>query len=453
VRDDTWVSDSNQALLTDLYQLTMLQAYWVEQMHREAVFTLFCRRLPATRNYLVACGIADALRFLETVRFSREAIEYLATLGSFRPAFLEWLREFRFTGDVYGVPEGTPVFANEPILEVAAPLPEAQLVETMVMNQVHVQTVVASKAARLVAAAGGRFVVDFGLRRTHGPDAGLKSARAAYVAGFDGTSNVLAGRMFGIPLYGTMAHSYVQAHDSETDALRAFAALYPDTTLLVDTYDTVTGVERVIALARELGSAFRVRAIRLDSGDLLGLARRARRLLDEAGLEGVRIFASSSLDEAELTDLVARAAPIDGFGVGTSLGVSKDAPSLDLAYKLVAYGDRGRVKTSPGKPILPGRKQLFRVEEDGRAVRDVIARADERHDGRALLQLLMRAGQTLPAAREQLSDARARARREVSLLPESITGLKEAKPEFQVVVSDALRAYQREVESGVGAAR
>jgi nicotinate phosphoribosyltransferase len=451
VRDGAWVSDANQALLTDLYQLTMLQAYWAEEMHREAVFTLFCRRLPDTRNYLVACGLADALRFLETVRFTPESIEYLAALGTFKPPFLEWLRAFRFTGDVFAVPEGTPVFANEPILEIVAPLPEAQLIETMVMNQVHLQTVVASKASRLVTAAAGRVAIDFGLRRTHGADSALKGARASYVAGFDGTSNVLAGQVYGIPIYGTMAHSYVQAHDSEADAFRAFAALYPDTTLLVDTYDTMAGVARVVALAGELGADFRVRAIRLDSGDLRALAEGARRLLDGAGLQRVRIFASGSLDEEEVSALVRHGAPIDAFGIGTSLGVSRDAPALDIAYKLTAYAGRGRVKTSPGKPILPGRKQLFRVEEEGRAVRDIVTRDGEAAEGRALLMPVMRAGRRLASGSEPLADARARARRDVALLPDEIRALPRASPGFRVIISDALRAHQREVEAAAAA--
>ena len=442
--DGEWVGDANQALLTDLYQLTMLQAYWAEGMHQEAVFTLFCRRLPPTRNYLIACGISDALRFLETVRFTSASLDYLATLGTFRPAFLEWLASFRFLGEVHAVPEGTPIFANEPILEVVAPIAEAQFAETFVMNQILVQTLIASKAARLQTAAGDRIVVDFGLRRTHGADAGLKAARAAYIAGLAGTSNVLAGQMYGIPLYGTMAHSYVQAHDSEVDAFRTFASLYPETTLLVDTYDTLRGVEHVVTLARELGPSFGVGAVRLDSGDLYDLAVRARRLLDEGGAGGVRIFASGGLDERAIADLVARRAPIDGFGVGSDLAVSADAPSLDLVYKLASYAGAGRVKTSPGKPVLPGRKQLYRVESGGCATHDIVARADEPAPGRPLMNLMMRGGQRL-APSELVAHARERAARELAQLPAAVRGIDRANPPYPVEVSETLRAYHAEV--------
>jgi nicotinate phosphoribosyltransferase len=444
VTDNDRVGDRNQALLTDLYQLTMLQAYWVEGMHDEAVFTLFCRRLPPTRNYLVACGLDEVLRYLETLRFTPESLEYLASLGMFQAAFLDWLATFRFNGGVHAVPEGTPIFANEPILEVIAPIAEAQLVETFVMNQILVQTVIASKASRVQTAAGDRVAVDFGLRRTHGAEAGLKAARAGYIAGLAGTSNVLAGQKYGIPLYGTMAHSYVQAHGSEMAAFRAFAGLYPNTTLLVDTYDTLRGVEKVVALKRELGASFSVAAVRLDSGDLYDLAVRTRRLLDLGGATGVRIFASGGLDERAIAGLLARGAPIDGFGVGSDLAVSADAPSLDLAYKLVSYAGAGRVKTSPGKPILPGRKQLFRVETDGHATHDIVARADESQPGRPLLRLVMRGGRRVDP-QESIQDARARAARELACLPEAVRRLEAAAPPYLVEVSETLRDYQRQV--------
>ena len=256
-----WVDDRNAALLTDQYQLTMLQAYHREELVEDAVFSLFVRRLPPSRNFLLACGLDDALRYLETLRFDRDSLDYLASRNEFSREFVDWLAGLRFTGDVHALPEGTPVFAEEPILEVTAPLPEAQLVETFLMNQIHFQTVVATKAARVVHAAKGRTVVDFGLRRTHGTDAGVKAVRAYCIAGLAATSNVLAGRLYGVPASGTMAHSYIQAHGSELEAFRAFSELYPDTVLLVDTYDTLEGVRNVTALAAELGDAFRVSAI------------------------------------------------------------------------------------------------------------------------------------------------------------------------------------------------
>ena len=311
------------ALLTDLYELTMLQAYVAEGMHDVGVFSLFVRRLPDRRNYLLACGLDDVLDYLEALRFDRPAIDYLESLGRFTPAFLRYLEHFRFTGDVYAVAEGTPVFANEPILEIAAPIAESQLVETFVMNQVHLQTVLASKAARVVEAAQGRPVVDFGMRRMHGIDAALKAARAFHIAGVDSTSNVAAGQAYGLRVSGTLAHSYIQAHDDEREAFRAFTRLYPDTVLLVDTYDTLEGVRAVVDLARERGDSFRVAAVRLDSGDLGALAVDTRRLLDEAGLGSVRIFASGSLNEDEIARLLAGGAPIDAFGVGTDMAVPR----------------------------------------------------------------------------------------------------------------------------------
>jgi nicotinate phosphoribosyltransferase len=438
-------SPPDLALLTDLYQLTMLQAYWREGMHDAAVFSLFVRRLPKTRNYLIACGLDDALAYLETLRFSEAALEYLSELPGFTTGFLEWLREFRFTGDVYAVPEGTPLFANEPMLEVVAPIAEAQLVETYLMNQLHFQTLAASKASRVVQAAAGRAVVDFGLRRMHGTDAGLKAARAFHVAGVAASSNVLAGERYGIPLSGTMAHSYIQAHAEERDAFREFLELYPHAILLVDTYDTLRGVELVIELASEIGPDFAARGIRLDSGDLGELAVRSRAMLDAAGLQRVGIFASGGLDEHEVDRLIRAGAPIDGFGVGTGMGVSRDAPSLDVAYKLTEYAGRGRLKTSPGKPILPGRKQVFRVEEGGRYVRDVIARWDETGPGRPLLQQVMRNGERVPAAADSLAAARARAAEALALLPGHVLSLHHADPPYPVEISEALLLDQQEL--------
>ncbi len=439
-RPSPWADDQNAALLTDLYQLTMLQAYWRAGLDQTAVFSLFFRRLPPERNHLLACGLDDALRYLESVRFTEDALGTLRSLGLFSDEFLDWLREFRFGGDVYAVAEGVPVFANEPLLEVVAPIAEAQLAESFIMNQVHFQTLLASKAARVVAAARGRKVVDFGMRRMHGADAAVKGARAFYIAGVGATSNVLAGRLYGIPVSGTMAHSFVQAHDSELDAFRAFAELYPETVLLVDTYDTVRGVERVVELATELGADFRLRGVRLDSGDLAALAFRARKILDDAGLQRVELFASGNLDEHAVADLVRTGAPITGFGVGTSMGVSRDAPAGDAAYKLTAYAGQGRIKTSTGKQTLPGRKQVFRIEESGVAVRDVLARHDESHPGRPLLQKVMEGGRRLPAGQATLEQARALARRELAALPPALLSLEPADPPYPVEVSEALSA-------------
>jgi nicotinate phosphoribosyltransferase len=437
------------ALLTDLYELTMLRAYVEAGMDEEAVFSLFVRRLPETRNYLLACGLDDALHFLETLSFDAEAIAYLDSLGAFPEPFLRFLEGFRFTGDVHAVPEGTPVFANEPLLEVTAPIAQAQLVESMIMNQIHLQTVLASKAARVVAAADGRTVVDFGMRRMHGVDAALKAARAFYIAGVDATSDVAAGQRYGVPVSGTMAHSYIEAHDDEYEAFRRFAAVYPDTVLLVDTYDTLAGVRKVVALARELGPAFRVRAVRLDSGDLAELARGSRRILDEAGLRSVEIFASGSLDEHEIAAMLADGAPIDGFGVGTKMGVAEDAPSLDIAYKLVSYAGLGRMKLSTDKTTLPGPKQVFRLEEEGEARGDIIGARGEESPGRPLLRRVMAGGKRTAEGRDDLEVARARAGDEMARLPSRFRGLAPADPPYGVRISERLAKRRDRVEARV----
>ena len=396
-----WISGENVALLTDLYELTMLQAYFDSAMSDVATFDLFVRRLPKQRDYLIACGLEDALQYLEDLHFSADSVAYLRSLRTFSESFLDYLGSFRFNGDVYAVPEGTAIFPNEPILEVVASIPEAQLVESYVMNQVHLQTLAASKAARVVAAAAGRPVIDFGLRRMHGTDAAVKAARAFYIAGVKATSNVLAGQIYGIPVSGTMAHSYVQARASEADAFAEFVKSFPSTILLVDTYDTIEGVRQVIALKKHLGDGFRVGAVRLDSGDLLALSKQTRLLLDEAGLHHVEIFASNSLDEYAIEKLLSSGAPIDGFGVGTKMGVSSDAPSLDMVYKLVEYAGTPRMKRSEAKSNLPGRKQIFRRENE-----DVIGLYNEPVSGDFLLVKVMEKGCRLPSSFRTLDDCR-----------------------------------------------
>lgn len=431
------------ALFTDLYELTMAQAYLEEGLTDQAVFSLFVRRLPPQRNFLIACGLEAVLEYLEDFRVGDDDIDYLASLGQFSKKFLDWLQELHFTGEVYAVPEGTPVFPNEPILEIVAPLPQAQLFETFIMNQIQLQTMLASKAYRVVAAAQGRPVFDFAARRMHGSDAAIKGARAFYIAGVAATSNVLAGKLYKIPVVGTMAHSYVQAHPSELEAFRAFVRIYPETVLLVDTYDTLAGIRRVIELARELGQAFKVKAIRLDSGDLLSLSQQARRMLNAAGLSHMKILASGGLDEERIAQLLEAGAPIDGFGVGTYMGVSKDAPDLDIAYKLSEYAGQGRLKLSPGKPILPGRKQVFRIEEHGYAVRDLIAQADEQLPGRPLLIPVMRGGERLE--HRDLEAIRRYAREQIARLPERIRALAPAQPPYPVELSPALRQRYHEL--------
>ncbi|MCX4186637.1 nicotinate phosphoribosyltransferase [Methylophaga sp. OBS4] len=437
------------ALFTDLYELTMLQAYFDEEMMEDAVFSLAVRNLPARRNFLLTCGLDTVLSYLENLQFNSENIAYLRSLGQFSERFLSWLLDFRFTGEVRAVAEGTPIFANEPILEVTAPLPQAQLIETFVMNQIHLQTVLASKALRMVAAAKGRPVVDFGARRIHGIDAAMKAARSYHISGIAATSNVLAGQRYDIPITGTMAHSYIQAHEDEAAAFSAFAEIYPQTVILVDTYDTIAAVYKVIELAKTLGDKFQARAVRLDSGDLLTLSRETRQVLDAAGLNQVEIFVSGGLDEDKIAKLVAADAPIDGFGVGTDMGVSSDAPAMDIAYKLCEYADKGRLKLSSGKPILPGSKQIFRLEQDNQDVRDVIARASEDLPGRPLLETVMRNGKRLPAGKVNLDTIRNYAQAQIGRLPVSIRQITVADPPYPVEVSKELANFQKKVAQQV----
>ncbi|MCX8139651.1 MAG: nicotinate phosphoribosyltransferase [Gemmataceae bacterium] len=369
------------ATFTDLYELTMAQAYWQEGMAETATFSFFFRSLPPHRGYLVAAGIEPLLAELDGFHFTEEDIAALRQLRRFHEDFLSYLAGVRFTGSVRAVAEGTVVFANEPLLEVTAPILQAQLVETLVVNRLHVYTLLASKAARVRWAAGPqRQVVDFGARRCHGLEAADIAAYSGWLVGFEGTSNVHAGLRYGIPLYGTMAHSFVTAFPHELDAFRAYARTFPDsTTLLVDTYDTVAGIKHALRIAGELQQqGHQLRGIRLDSGDLASLSRIARQLADAAGFPHLQIFASGGIDEYTIEQLVAQRAPIDAFGVGTKYGVSQDAPYGDCAYKLVSYAGRATLKLSEHKQTLPGSKQVYRFyDPTGQMLYDQIALAEE----------------------------------------------------------------------------
>ncbi|TFH86336.1 nicotinate phosphoribosyltransferase [Billgrantia azerbaijanica] len=433
------VDDGDLALLTDLYQLTMLQAYWKEGMAERATFSLYFRKLPPTRRFMLACGQQYAAELATRLRFSEAHRARLAETGTFDDAFLDWLGGFRFSGDIWTLPEGTPVFENEPFMEVDAPIAEAQLLESLVMNLVQLETVLASKAVRIVMAARGRPVVDFGLRRMHGVDAAVRGVRAYRTAGLAGTSNVLGGLRHDLPLRGTMAHSYILAHDNEREAFRAFARHYPGTTLLVDTHDTLAGVDKVIELMAE-EPELRVAAIRLDSGDLGELAHRSRERLDAAGHTDVKIIASSGLDEHKIAALLDDNAPIDAFGVGTEMGVSADAPVIDLSYKLVEYAGTPRVKHSTGKINLPGRKQLYRRRDAaGRLAGDVIARRDETiEDAEPLLVPLVRQGRLDTAAMALASDARERVRRSLDAMPETLKRLASGQADYPIELGPEL---------------
>ena len=430
-------------LFTDLYELVMAQLYYERGIVAPAVFELSARRLPDGWGFLLAAGLEQTLERIEALRFEEDELAWLAELPQFDDAFIERLRGFRFAGEIWAPPEGSAIFPHEPLLQVIAPLPQAQLLETLVINQIGAATLVASKAARAVNAAAGAPLLEFGGRRAHGVDAALSAARSAYLAGFAATSSVEAGKRFGIPVVGTMAHSYVLAAEDELSAFRAFAQRYPEATLLVDTYDTAQGVERTIAVANELGPG-RIAAIRIDSGDLGAETTRARRMLDAAGLPDVRIIVSGGLDEHQIADLVARGAPIDAFAAGTAVVVSQDAPSLDAVYKLVEYDGQPRAKRSPGKPSLPRRKQVWRRSAGGQIVEDRIARfdappPDSPDDGwQPLLRRVMADGRRTEESRETLAALRERAAAQLAALPAELRGLR-VESAFAAAIEESLR--------------
>jgi nicotinate phosphoribosyltransferase len=463
------------ALSTDLYELTMAAAYFDNGFMDKAIFELFIRRLPPHRAFLIAAGLEQALEYLTALRFTTEQIDYLREHPAFTQVsreFLDYLAEFRFTGDVWAMPEGTAAFGMEPLLRVTAPIIEAQIIETFLLSTINLQTMIASKTARVVKAAAGRNVIEFGTRRAHGSEAGLYAARAAFIAGSIGTSNVEAGYLFSIPTFGTLAHSFVMSFDKEDEAFRAFLKVFPQTaTVLVDTYDTVAAVER---LARDFGP--NIPSIRLDSGDLCALSIRCREILDQAGMQETKIFASSDLNEYRIADLIARGAQVDAFGVGTEMATSFDSPALSGVYKLVGLERDGRVqmrvKLSQDKATYPGPKQVWRLTNDaGKYTQDIVALSDEAspdaRDGRALplLVQVMKDGrvidenvapasghenQTASAARQlrffRLQSAAARAATELQRLPDSLLAL-DAEASYPVTFSARLQEEQAKLKN------
>jgi nicotinate phosphoribosyltransferase len=438
------------ALLTDLYELTMLQSYHLRGMRGTAVFEFFVRELPPERRFLVAAGLEQALDYLETLAFDTADLEQLSALGRFDPGFLAALADFRFTGDVDAMPEGTVVFANEPLLRIRAPLPQAQFVESRLVNLLHFQSMVASKAVRSRLAARGKRLVDFGMRRAHGAEAALLSARASWLAGFDGTATVEAGIRFGIPVFGTMAHSFVQAHDSEERAFEAYARAFPGhVTLLIDTYSINAAARTVARIAPRLrAEGMHIEAVRIDSGDLLEGARQVRAILDGAGCRDIGIFASGNLDEYRIDALERAGAPIQGYGVGTRMNTSADCPYLDCAYKLVQYAGRPTLKLSAGKETWPGAKQVYRrTGPRGRIEDDRIALDGEQDCGMPLLRPAMRGGRRVAPA-PSLLDSRTLLVGQRSALAAALLALEPGEP-FPVVVSAGLDELRRQVEASV----
>jgi nicotinate phosphoribosyltransferase len=437
----------NSALLTDMYQLTMLQGYYEQGMDEQAVFEFFVRKLPKNRGYLVAAGLEQVLIYLEQLSFAPDEIEWLAGTRHFKPAVLDRLATLRFTGDVHAMSEGTVFFPNEPILRITAPLPEAQLIESRLINLLHFQTLIASKAARSVLIAEGKLLVDFGMRRAHGSEAALLAARASYLAGFDGSATVSAGRSFGIPVYGTMAHSFVQTHNQESQAFIHFALANPDNVvLLIDTYDTERAAQKVVDLAPALeAQGIKIKGVRLDSGDLADHAKKVRAILDHGGLKDTTIFASGNIDEYKLADLMNQKAPIDGFGIGTCLDTSADAPYLDCAYKLQEYAGIARRKRSEGKATWPGRKQVYRhYKDNGEMSFDTVTVADATCSGQPLLQSVMQGG-IVTVPRPGLNEIREYTREQLHRLPETLRKLTDT-PDYQVLISSELQALANTVD-------
>jgi nicotinate phosphoribosyltransferase len=434
-------------LLTDLYQLTMLQGYFEQGLTQTAVFELFARNLPENRGFFVAAGLEQLVEFLEQAHFTPEDLDWLKAGGRFNDAFVDWLADWRFAGDVDAMPEGTVCFPHEPMVRVTAPMPQAQLVESRLINILHMQTLVASKAARCVLAAPDKLLVDFGMRRAHGAEAGLFAARASYIAGFAGSATVLAERLWGIPCFGTMAHSFVEANSSEADAFEHFAHAQPaNAVLLIDTYDTEAAAEKVAALAPRLAEeGILVKAVRLDSGDLNAHAHRVRAILDGAGLSSIGIFCSGGLDEHDLEHLCAQGAPIDGFGVGTKLDTSADAPYLDCAYKLQEYAGLARRKRSEGKVSWPGRKQVYRASDSGgKFAGDLLTLESDPGYGESLIVPVMRQGRRVAIA-EDLATIRERLASQLGRLPQEVKLLRDPVP-YPVRVSEALQALAAEVD-------
>lgn len=437
------IRDEDLPLMVDLYELAMAQAYWAEEMADTAVFSLFFRELPEHRNFVLACGQQHLAALIANLRFSDDHIERLRELNRFQPEFLDWLRGFRFSGSLRAVEEGTPLFPQEPILEVVAPIAEAQLLESLVMNYVHLESVLASKAVRLRFAAGDCPVVDFGMRRMHGLDAAHRGVRAYRLAGLSGTSNVLAGLDYGLEVSGTMAHSFVQAYPDEMEAFKVYARLYPGTTLLVDTYDTRRAVGRIVEWLQQEPDV-RIGGIRLDSGDLEQEARDCRKILDDAGFSEIKIMASGGLDEYRIAALREAGAPIDGFGVGTAIGAANDAPAIELAYKLTEYAGEPKMKNSSGKTSWPGAKQVFRqFDGEGQASGDVIAGVEEQFDGTPLLKTVMADGELMPGVPASLDDQVAHAGKSVAALPSALRELGPAN-HYPVEFSAYLQDLQAE---------
>ncbi len=450
-----FVNEDNMGLLTDLYQLTMDASYLHHNKNGTSTFEYFIRSMPKNRSYFIVSGLEQIVHYLQNIKFDEESIQYLRSKDLFSEDFLGYLKDFKFTGEMHAMPEGTVAFPNEPIIRITAPRNEAQLVETYLLNIMNFQTMIASKASRVVESANGKGVVDFALRRTHSPTAGMQAARASYIAGAIGTSNVLAGKEFDMPIFGTMAHAYIMSFDSELEAFRAYSKTFGNSSVfLIDTYDTLQGAKNAVTVAKEMESeGKKLKGVRLDSGDLCGLSKQVRKALDEAGLSYVKILASNDLNEYKISDLEANGACIDMYGVGTEMGTSKDAPALSGVYKLAEDADEkgnliAKMKLSENKSTLPGKKQVYRVfDEKGKCLKDIIATADEKVNGEPLLEKYMENGKLVKDL-PKIEDIRSKKISQLESLGKEYSMINSQKT-YKVEVSDKLVGLQKEVSERI----
>ena len=442
-----FVNEKNMSLLTDLYELTMAQVYFKKGMNKTAIFDFYTRPVE-NRSYLINAGLEQLIYYLENIRFTEEDIDYLRSTGFFQEDFLEYLKNFRFTGNLYAIDEGEIIFPNEPVVQVEAPIIEAQIIETFLINTLQHPILVATKAMRCYSVARGTILVDFGLRRAHGTDAGMKAARASYIGGFAGTSNVLAGKEYGIPIVGTMAHSFILAHKDEVEAFKDFVSVYPENSiLLVDTYNTIQGVYNAIKAIKEMGLKW-FKGIRLDSGDLLSLSKQARQILDKEGFKDAIIIASGGINEYKIKQLLDAGAPIDGWGVGTELVVSADLPYLDCAYKLVEYDGKPVMKFSKHKKTFPYKKQIYRFYKDGLFHKDLIAKFDEKIEGgEPILKQYIKDGKLIREI-PSLTEIREKAINNLNKLPEELKDIEktvhilpEISPQIEKTMKELEKKY------------
>ena len=429
----------NISLLTDLYEITMAYSYFKSNRNEISTFELFIRNLPKNRNFLVSAGIDDIIKIISEFHFTDDDIKYLKSLKLFSDDFLDYLKNFKFKGDVWAIPSGQIYFPNEPVIRITADRISAQLLETIILNQFNFQSMIASKCARIIISSRGIPCVDFSPRRDHGIDSALKVAKVSYICNFIGTSNVLAGKIFNIPVYGTMAHSYIMSFSDEETAFREFLKCFEEPVLLIDTYDTIEGAKKVIKLLKE---GYKIKGVRIDSGDLVELSKKVKQIFKNEGFD-IKIFLSGDLDEYVIDEILSKGAIADAFGVGTKMGTSSDAPYLNGVYKLVEDEYGFKIKTSPGKITLPGKKQVYRIYKNGIMEKDIIALEDEKCEGIPLLKKYIENGNVLEY--EDIENSRKFFKENLSTLPDYLKTTRKSEIDYPIEVSDKLLKIKQEL--------